>query len=92
MPLMSNTRLGLGELASGLTEESRKRRDERNLPMEITYALSPKDAAKSLGISRATLYRMINTGRIRVVKIGSRTVIPASCLLALLDEPVEVAQ
>jgi len=60
--------------------------------MDITYALSPKDAAKSLGISRATLYRMINTGRLRVVKIGSRTVIPASCLLALLDEPVDVAQ
>ena len=60
--------------------------------MEITYALSPKDAAKSLGISRATLYRMINTGRLRVVKIGSRTVIPASCLLALLDEPVVNAE
>jgi excisionase family DNA binding protein len=55
--------------------------------MDITYALSPKDAAKSLGISRATLYRLINTGRLRVVKIGSRSVIPASCLLALLDEP-----
>ena len=55
--------------------------------MDITYALSPKDAAKSLGISRATLYRMIKTGRLRVVKIGSRSVIPASCLLALLDEP-----
>ena len=55
--------------------------------MDITYALSPKDAAKSLGISRATLYRMIKTGRLRVVKIGSRCVIPASCLLALLDEP-----
>ena len=60
--------------------------------MEITYALSPKDAAKSLGISRATLYRMIKTGRLRVVKIGSRTVIPASCLLALLDEPVVNAE
>jgi excisionase family DNA binding protein len=44
------------------------------------------------GISRATLYRMIKIGRLRVVKIGSRSVIPASCLLALLDEPVEVAQ
>ena len=63
-------------------------REERQyLPMEITYALSPKDAAKSLGISRATLYRQISSGRIRVVKIGSRSVIPASCLLALLDEP-----
>ena len=67
--------------------------EERHyLPMEITYALSPKDAAKSLGISRATLYRMINTGRLRVVKIGSRSVIPASCLLALLDEPVVDAE
>ena len=60
--------------------------------MDITYALSPKDAAKSLGISRATLYRLINTGRLRVVKIGSRSVIPASSLLALLDEPVVDAE
>ncbi len=66
--------------------------ERQYLPMEITYALSPKDAAKSLGISRATLYRQINNGRIRVVKIGSRTVIPASCLLALLDEPVVNAE
>ena len=60
--------------------------------MNTPFALSPKDAAKSLGISRATLYRMIKTGRLRVVKIGSRTVIPASCLLALLDEPVVDAE
>ena len=66
--------------------------ERQYLPMEITYALSPKDAAKSLGISRATLYRMISAGRLRVVKIGSRTVIPASCLLALLDEPVVDAE
>ena len=66
--------------------------ERQYLPMEITYALSPKDAAKSLGISRATLYRQISNGRIRVVKIGSRSVIPASCLLALLDEPVVDAE
>ena len=60
--------------------------------MNTPFALSPKDAAKSLGISRATLYRMIKTSRLRVVKIGSRTVIPASCLLALLDEPVVNAE
>ena len=66
--------------------------ERQYLPMEITYAMSPKDAANSLGISRATLYRQISLGRIRVVKIGSRSVIPASCLLALLDEPVANAE
>ena len=60
--------------------------------MNTPFALSPKDAAESLGISRATLYRQISLGRIRVVKIGSRSVIPASCLLALLDEPVVDAE
>jgi excisionase family DNA binding protein len=60
--------------------------------MDITYALSPKDAAKSLGISRATLYRQINAGHLRVVKIGSRSVIPASSILALLDQADEVTQ
>lgn len=54
--------------------------------------MSPRDAATSIGVSRSTLYRLIDSGQLRTVKIGRRTLIPFSCLLALLDQTDQVAQ
>jgi excisionase family DNA binding protein len=36
------------------------------------------EAATLLGVSRATVYKLAADGRIRLVKIGGRTLIPAS--------------
>jgi excisionase family DNA binding protein len=36
------------------------------------------EAASLLGVSRATLYKLAADGRIRLVKIGGRTLVPAS--------------
>jgi excisionase family DNA binding protein len=36
------------------------------------------DACSALGISRATLYKLAAQGKIRLVKIGGRTVVPES--------------
>jgi excisionase family DNA binding protein len=36
------------------------------------------DACWALGISRATLYKLAAQGKIRLVKIGGRTVVPES--------------
>ena len=60
--------------------------------MNTPIAMSPRDAATSIGVSRSTLYRLIDSGQLRTVKIGRRTLIPFSCLLALLDQSDQVAQ
>jgi excisionase family DNA binding protein len=60
--------------------------------MNTPIAMSPRDAATSIGVSRSTLYRLIDSGQLRTVKIGRRTLIPFSCLLALLDQTDQVAQ
>lgn len=54
--------------------------------MNTPIAMSPRDAATSIGVSRSTLYRLIDSGQLRTVKIGRRTLIPSSSLLALIDD------
>ena len=55
-----------------------------NTPM----AMSPQDAARAIGISRSSLYRLIQQGRVRTVKLGRRTLVPTSELSALIDKQV----
>ena len=45
----------------------------------------PAAAAAQLSISRSNLYTLINKGELRVVKIGHRTVVPATEIDRLLD-------
>ncbi|USU08821.1 helix-turn-helix domain-containing protein [Sphingomonadaceae bacterium OTU29MARTA1] len=42
--------------------------------------LSVNDAAAALGTSRPTLYKMLNSGALRAVRMGGRTMIPAQAL------------
>lgn len=54
--------------------------------------LSKREAAKRLGIDRATtLQQLIDSGRIRIVKIGSRVRIPATELDRLCTDFVQTA-
>lgn len=46
------------------------------------------DASATLGIGRSTLYKMAAAGKIRLVKIGNRTVVPESEIDRLLGEAV----
>jgi excisionase family DNA binding protein len=52
---------------------------------EKRRALSPREAERALGISHATLYRLIKAGRLRIIKLGSRTIIPIEAIDALLN-------
>jgi excisionase family DNA binding protein len=45
---------------------------------------SPKEAEGILGVSHATLYRLINAGRLDARKIDGKTVITASSIEAFL--------
>ena len=64
-------------------------RGKESPQMNTPIAMSPRDAANSIGISRSTLYRLIQSGSIKTVKLGRRTVIPVSSLMALLDAEVQ---
>ena len=47
-------------------------------------AYSIKEACELSSLGRTTLYALIKTGRLQVVKVGGRTLIPAAALHALL--------
>ena len=53
----------------------------RNSP-PVSYRVN--DAANALGISRRTIYRLIDGGKLRSTKIGRATLIPAGDVHALI--------
>jgi excisionase family DNA binding protein len=52
---------------------------------EKRRALSPREAERTLGISHATLYRLIKDGKIKTIKLGSRRLVPVDAIDALLS-------
>jgi excisionase family DNA binding protein len=56
-----------------------------NLHEEKRRALSPREAERTLGISHATLYRLIKAGRRKTIKLGTRTIITVEAIDALLS-------
>lgn len=52
------------------------------LPPKVGYSIREACQASSLG--RSTIYRHIATGRLRAVRVGGRTIIPADALHALV--------
>jgi excisionase family DNA binding protein len=64
--------------------------DDRQNNALARLAYSPHDGAQVLSISRSKFYELIAAGDLRVVKLGSRTLVPHSELvrfLASLDAP-----
>ncbi|HEY8616299.1 helix-turn-helix domain-containing protein [Phenylobacterium sp.] len=52
---------------------------------QTPQAYSVKDAAAVSGIGRSTLYKLMKDGRLTVVRVGSRTLIPRQAIEALLS-------
>ncbi len=48
-------------------------------------ALSIPEAARTCGLSRATLYRLLKDGRLKTIKVGARRLVPVGALDALLS-------
>ncbi|KPF73892.1 MAG: helix-turn-helix domain-containing protein [Blastomonas sp.] len=53
-----------------------------NQPQKLAYSIREACAASSLG--RTTIYAHIAAGRLRVVRVGGRTLIPAEELQAFI--------
>ena len=50
-----------------------------------SLAVGILEGARIIGVKRSTMYREINAGRIKALKLGKRTVIPIATLRAYLD-------
>jgi excisionase family DNA binding protein len=52
--------------------------------------MTVKEAAETLGVSRATAYLLANTGQIPVIRLGERRlVVPRAALLKMLENPAK---
>jgi excisionase family DNA binding protein len=49
-------------------------------------ALSVNETARAVGISRATIYRLVQQNRLATVKIGARRLVPVAAIDALLEK------
>ena len=59
-------------------------RDDVAVPDSDSLAFCVDDAARLIGVSRATLYVLISTGDLRTIKIRKRRLVPREALLELL--------
>jgi excisionase family DNA binding protein len=57
-----------------------------NIHVPERRALSVREAAQTCGLSRATIYRLIEQKRLATVKIGSRTLIRVGEIDAMLEK------
>jgi excisionase family DNA binding protein len=48
-------------------------------------SISISDAARAIGIGRTKLYELINTGDLKTLKIGRRTLVSAASIKALVS-------
>jgi excisionase family DNA binding protein len=59
-------------------------RDGEAAPDSEALAFCVEEAARLIGVSRATLYVLISTGDLRTIKVRKRRLIPREALLELL--------
>lgn len=62
--------------------------EEKKPPVSLPidqFAYGIKEAASALGISRTSMYYLIKEGKLKVVKLGRRTLIPVQELKSLLE-------
>jgi excisionase family DNA binding protein len=58
---------------------------QTNLQSQERRALSIRETATVCGLSRATIYRLIEHGKLTTLKIGARRLVPVGALDALLN-------
>jgi excisionase family DNA binding protein len=56
-----------------------------NSPRPLPDVLTVAEVAQQLRVSKMTIYRMINSGELRALRIGRSVRVPAAALAELLD-------
>ena len=54
-------------------------------PTDGALLLSVAEAAKALGVSRGSLYELVNAGEVKSIQIGRRRLIPRTALIEFID-------
>jgi len=57
-----------------------------NAYSEAPRAYRVPDACRALGVGRSTLYKLASAGKLRLVRIGGRTVVPGNEVSRLATE------
>ncbi len=52
---------------------------------EAQLGYSIKNAARAVDCSERTIYNLVDAGKLRMVKVGRRSIIPAADLRALIE-------
>lgn len=52
-------------------------------PEKLTYTV--KDASSAIGVGKSTIWKAIADGKLKAVKLGTRTLIPGAALRAWMD-------
>ncbi|PTR05294.1 MULTISPECIES: helix-turn-helix domain-containing protein [unclassified Novosphingobium] len=52
-------------------------------PAKVGYSI--REACQATSLSKSTIYNHIAAGRLRAVRVGGRTIVPATALHALLE-------
>jgi excisionase family DNA binding protein len=60
--------------------------EESSLPQPVRLLLTAEEAAKALGISRASLYPLLMRGKIPSVRVGGLRRVPIAALQRYIDE------
>ena len=69
-------------IATSHNERGNPMQSDKYQPPKIAYSINEACRASSLG--RTTIYAHIAAGRLRIVRVGGRTIIPAESLQALI--------
>lgn len=88
---LSDARAELSEATTPLppgNRHSRRHPEDADQP-GLRIALSPAEAADALGLSKPSIYLLLNSGRLPSVRAGARRLIAVSALQRFVDGAAE---
>ena len=59
--------------------------EKHKSPPVVPVGYSISDAAEAIGVSQRSIYNLVEAGKLRLTKIGRRSIIPAKDLHALVE-------
>jgi excisionase family DNA binding protein len=68
---------------TGVGEREQARRQTRSAADRAAWSI--KDGAHRIGVGRTTIYKLAAQGKIRLVKVAGRTLIPDGEIVRLVD-------